>query len=298
MIRCDELTKYFNGTRALKNCSFEITEPTLTGVIGVNGAGKTTLFKSLAGFLKPTSGMPSLFGEEAFQNITVAQNVMLIEEGMQFYPGVSLYELLDSYQQFYEDFDITLAKGLLNYFNLPGEARYERLSKGMASTFRLILALSARAAVTLLDEPTTGMDPSVRKDVYELILKDYIKAPRIILISSHYLGEMESILDHILLIDEGRVLEHGALEEFQSLFVAVKGSPEIITSLEEKLQVFEGKDFGPGIRQIVVKREEFLNLHLWDEVKESLTVNSISPEDSFIYLTRRKGGGIHELYDS
>ena len=298
MIRCDELTKYFNGTRALKKCSFEITEPTLTGVIGVNGAGKTTLFKTLAGFLKPTGGSAFVFNEPAFQNINVAQNVMLIEEGMQFYPKTSLYELIDSYQRFYKSYDVTLAQGLLNYFNLPGDAHYNQLSKGMASTFRLILALAARAPITLLDEPTTGMDPSVRKDVYELILKDYIKSPRMILISSHYLGEMEKILDQILLIDEGRVLEHGALEEFQHLFVAIKGSPELITPIEEKLHVFEGKDFGPGIRQIVVKREEFKNLHLWDEVKESITVNSISPEDSFIYLTRRKGGGIHELYDS
>ncbi len=236
MIRCNELTKFFNGTRALKECSFQIDEPTLTGVIGVNGAGKTTLFKTLAGFLKPTSGEAALFGETAFQNITAAQNVMLIEEGMQFYPGTPLLDLLDSYQRFYENFDMTLAKGLLEYFNLPFDARYDRLSKGMASTFRLILALSSRAAVTLLDEPTTGMDPSVRKDVYELILKDYVKVPRVILISSHYLGEMENILDRILLIHEGRVLQEGSPDDFQNLFVALKASPEIIAPIEEKLE--------------------------------------------------------------
>ena len=298
MIRCNELTKYFNGTRALKGCSFQIEEPTLTGVIGVNGAGKTTLFKTLAGFLKPTSGEAELFEEPAFQSIMAAQNVMLIEEGMQFYPRTPLIDLLDSYQRFYENFDRTLAKGLLEYFNLPYKARYEDLSKGMASTFRLILALSSRAAVTLLDEPTTGMDPSVRKDVYELILKDYVKVPRIILISSHYLGEMENILDRILLIHEGDVLKEGSPEDFQNLLVALKASPEIIAPMEEKLEVFDGKDFGPGTRQIVVRREDFDGLHLRENVIEAMDIQPIGPEDSFIYLTRKKGGGIHELYDS
>ena len=298
MIRCEELTKYFNGTRALDNCSFEITEPTLTGVIGVNGAGKTTLFKSLAGFLKPTKGQAFVLEEPTFQNITVAQNVMLIEEGMSFYSSANLKELVDSYSRFYQNFDLKLAMGLLKYFNLNENAKYDDLSKGMASTFRLILALSARAPITLLDEPTTGMDPGVRKDLYEIILKDYIKAPRIILISSHYLGEMEQILEDILFIHEGKVLKHGPLEEFETLLIALQASPAVIKPLEDQLTIYEAKDFGEGLRKIVVDKKEFEELQLSMKLSDRLTIQGISPEDSFVHLTRRKGGGIDELYDS
>ena len=298
MIRCDELTKYFNGTRALENCSFEITGPTLTGVIGVNGAGKTTLFKSLAGFLKPTGGEAFVLDQPAFQNISVAQNVMLLEEGMRFYTSAGLKELMDSYNRFYQNFDLKLALGLLKYFNLNENSKYHSLSKGMSSTFRLILALSARAPITLLDEPTSGMDPGVRKDLYEIILKDYIKAPRIILISSHYLGEMEQILQDILFIHEGKVLKHGALEEFETLMIALQASPSVIRPLEELLTVYEAKDFGEGLRRIVVSKEDFEALPHSVSLKEQLTLQGISPEESFVYLTRRKGGGIDELYNS
>ncbi len=298
MIRCEALTKYFNGTRALEGCSFEIREPGITGVIGVNGAGKTTLLKSLAGFLKPTKGQAYVLDEPAFQNITVAQNVMLIEDDMRFYSGANLRELIDSYSRFYQNFDLKLATGLMNYFNLNENAKYDELSKGMASTYRLILALSAKAPITLLDEPTSGMDPGVRKDLYEIILKDYIKAPRIILISSHYLGEMEQILENILFIHQGKVLKHGSLADFETLLIALQAPPDEIQFLEDQLKVYEEKDYGEGLRRIVVEKEAFDALHLPKDQLKRLTMKGISPEDSFVYLTRRKGGGIDELYDS
>ncbi|MEN1760312.1 ABC transporter ATP-binding protein [Anoxynatronum sibiricum] len=298
MIRCEELTKDFGGTRALNGCSFQIEGPSLTGVIGVNGAGKTTLFKTLAGFLRPSSGGAFVLGEPAFQNINVAQNVVLNEGRMTFYANATLQELMHSYSRFYLNFDEKLAKGLLDYFQLDEKRQYSHLSKGMASTFRLIITLAARAPITLLDEPATGMDPTVRKDLYEVILKDYIKVPRIILIASHYLGEMEQILENMLLIHGGKVMLHSALEDFQTFLVALQGSPQAIRPIEEKLQVYEGKDFGPGIRQIVVKREAFQQLQLQGEDVEVLKIAGISLEDSFIYLTQRKGGGIDELYHS
>lgn len=298
MIRCEELTKYFNGTQALNGCSFEILEPTLTGVIGVNGAGKTTLFKSLAGFLKPTRGEAYVLEEPAFQNIVAAQNVMLIEEGMAFYTTASLYELMESYRRFYQNFDQSLAIKMTEYFHLSDKKKYSDLSKGMKSTFRLILALSARAPLTLLDEPTTGMDPGVRKELYELILKDYIKVPRIILISSHYLGEMEELLDSILFIHEGKVLKHDNVEEFQTFLKGVQGPPELIESLEKNIKIYDRKDFGEGIRRIIVESKDLESLSLEEDEMNNLTVKRISPEDAFVYLTQRKGGGIDELYHS
>jgi ABC-2 type transport system ATP-binding protein len=298
MIRCESLTKFFNGTRALEECSFEISGPSITGVIGVNGAGKTTLFKSLAGFLKPSGGNAYVFDQPAFQNIIAAQNVILVDESMEFYPGATLKELIDSYSRFYRNFDVKLAMGLLKYFNLQQNAKYKTLSKGVRATFRLILGLSARAPITLLDEPADGMDPGVRTDLYQLILKDYVKAPRIILISSHYLGEMEPILEDILFIHEGKVLKHDGLEVFESLLIALQGPPDIIELVEKRLKVYEGKNFGEGLRRIVVDKEAYELLDLSEKLRSRLTLQGISPEGSFTHLTRREGGGINELYDS
>ncbi len=298
MIRCKQLIKNFNDTRALNGCDFEITEPTLTGVIGVNGAGKTTLFRSLAGFLKPTEGKACFLGEPTFQNIATAQNLILIEEGMTFYPTATLYELITSYRRFYQNFDQALALKLSDYFHLPKKKKYKELSKGMKGTFRLILGLSARAPVTLLDEPTTGLDPGVRKELYKLILKDYIEVPRIILISSHYLGEMERLLDSILFIHEGKVIKHGPVEGFQTLLTGVQGPSEEIEPLTQELKVYDSKDFGEGIRRIIVESRAFEGLNLKADTMDHFTVHRVSPEDAFVYLTKGRGGDIDELYRS
>lgn len=298
MIRCEEVTKTFGNIRALDGCSFEMGEPSLTGVIGINGAGKTTLFKTLAGMIRPTEGKVQVLDEPAFQSIIVSQNTILIEEGMALYDQATLQELLDSFQRFYQNFDMKLAKGLMGHFQLDENQRYSHLSKGMASSFRLIIALASRAAITLLDEPANGMDPGVRKDFYDVILKEYIKVPRMMLIASHYLEEMEQILEHILVIHQGKALRHDEVEEFQRLLVALQAPPGVIRPLEEKLHVYEGKDYGPGMRQIIVNREAYQQLDLREEERESLKVNGISAQDCFIHLTRRTGGGIDELYHS
>lgn len=297
MIRCKELVKDFKGNCALKGISFTISEPTITGVIGVNGAGKTTLFKSLAGFLKPTAGEAYCLEQPTFQNILTAQNLILIEEGMTFYPNANLYELIVSYSRFYENFNQDFALKLMEHFQLKKNRKYIELSKGMKSTFRLILALSARTAVTLLDEPTTGMDPGVRKKIYEAILKDYIKVPRIILISNHHLKEMEELLDSILLIHEGKVLKHGPLEEFQTFLTGVQGPGEGIEMLAKELKTYNRKDFGNGLQRIIVESKALESLKLNKE-NFDLTLQPVSPEDAFVYLTQQKGGSIDELYHS
>ncbi|RQD69433.1 MAG: ABC transporter ATP-binding protein [Tindallia sp. MSAO_Bac2] len=298
MIRCEALTKSFGNNQALQDCSFEINEPSLTGVIGVNGAGKTSLFKTLAGFIKPTKGEAYVLDRLPFQDIKVAQNVIMIEEGMTFHPNATLHELVDSYHRFYGNFDKKLAEKLLDYFQLDSKRPYRKLSKGMASGFRVALGLAAQAPITLLDEPNTGMDPSLRKDLYQIILKDYINNPRVMLISSHYLGEMEQILEKILLIHQGSVMKHDSLEAFQSLLVAVQGRPEIIHSLEEKIPFYEKKDYGAGMSQIIVRKSDLEALKLSAEQEKDLAVNGISSEDCFIYLTRRKGGSINDIYHS
>ncbi|SFH98360.1 ABC-2 type transport system ATP-binding protein [Tindallia magadiensis] len=299
MIRCEAVTKSFGKNKALNNCSFEISGPTLTGVIGVNGAGKTSLLKMLAGFLKPDSGEAYVLDQPAFHSMMVAQNLILIEEGMPFYPNAVLSELVDSYHRFYGNFSKPLAQKLIDYFQLNPAQPYQKLSKGMASRFRVVLGLAAQAPITLLDEPNTGMDPSMRKDLYQLILKDYIKNPRIMLISSHYLGEIEQTLEEILLIHKGAVMKHDCLESFQSSLISLQGRPEKIAALEKKVKTYDQKDYGPGQRQIILRTSDFEELGLSEEEKQlELEVKGISSEDCFIYLTKQEGGNLNDIYDS
>lgn len=93
-------------------------------------------------------------------------------------------------------------------------------------------------------------------------------------------------------------MRHEGIDDFQRLMVALQGPPGVIRPFEEKLHVYEGKDYGPGIRQIVVNREAFQQLDLREDEREAVKVNGISSQDCFIHLTRRTGGGIDELYHS
>ncbi|MGO4886675.1 ABC transporter ATP-binding protein [Anaerobacillus sp. MEB173] len=203
MIECNELTKTYGGKKALNNLSFMIEENKITGIIGRNGAGKTTLLKIIAGFLRETSGEIKVFSEKPFNSLTVSANMIFVDDQMSLPTTLSLQEILEVAATFYKNWDMELAQRLFDYFSFHRDQRHSSLSKGMKSTFNMILGLSARCPLTIFDEPTTGMDAAVRADFYRALLKDYIAYPRTILISSHHLDEIEDLLEDVLLIKEG-----------------------------------------------------------------------------------------------
>ena len=190
VIECKHVWKSYGGKHALNNINFAIEENKITGVIGRNGAGKTTMLKILAGFSKETSGEVKVFGEKPFNSLLVSANSMMIDHDMNL-PAMMLYEIIEEMNRFYPNFDRAHAFRLLDYFSLDKNQFIQNLSKGMKSTFHSILGLSARCALTIFDEPTIGMDASVRKDFYRALIKEFIAFPRTILISSHHLEEIE-----------------------------------------------------------------------------------------------------------
>lgn len=206
VVECNELIKIYGNSKALNNLSFTIEENKITGLIGRNGAGKTTLLKIIAGFLKQTSGDVKVFSENPFNSIKVSSNMIFIDDNMTLPETLNLTETLEAISGFYRNWDMELAKGLFNYFSLDPKQHYRSLSKGMKSTFNIIIGISCRSPLTIFDEPTTGMDAAVRKDFYRALLKDYIEVPRTIILSSHLLNEIEDILEEVLLIKEGEKL--------------------------------------------------------------------------------------------
>ena len=197
VIECTKLTKAYGNTKAVNDLSFTIEENTITGLIGRNGAGKTTLLKIISGFIKNTSGEISVFGKKPFNSLYVSANTFFTDDNMEFPTELNLSQLLKEASKFYPNWDMSLAKGLFEYFNLNYKQYHSKLSKGQESTFNMIVALSSHSALTIFDEPTTGMDASVRKDFYRALLKDYIQYPRTIILSSHLLSEVEDILENI-----------------------------------------------------------------------------------------------------
>ena len=152
VIACNNLSKVYGRVNAISDLSFTIEENTITGLIGRNGAGKTTLLKIMAGFLHTSSGEIQVFSENPFNNLKVSTNMIFVDDQMPLPTFLSLGDLLETAGSFYENWDMKLAQGLFDYFSFNPRQSYQNLSKGMKSTFHMIIGLSARCSLTIFDE--------------------------------------------------------------------------------------------------------------------------------------------------
>lgn len=295
IIKCNDLAKKYGNTEALDGLSFHIEENKITGLIGRNGAGKTTLLKIIAGFFRETSGEISVFGERPFNSLYVSANSIYINDEMTFPSTLRLSEILDTASQFYEKWDAQLAQRLFDYFSFRANQYYNNLSKGMKSTFNMIVGLSSRCALTIFDEPTTGMDAAVRSDFYRALLKDYINYPRSIIISSHHLNEIEHLLEDVLLLKDGKIHLHLPVTELKEWAVGIQGDAMLIEEWAKDKEIIHLKDIGTT-RQYVVVRNNFMDSELRRARLAGLDISSVDPSDLCVYLTNKNKGGIDDVF--
>ncbi|TLS35990.1 ABC transporter ATP-binding protein [Pseudalkalibacillus caeni] len=295
VIECKGLTKVYGKTKALNDISFTLTENKITGLIGRNGAGKTTLLKIISGYLKETSGEVKVFSESPFNNLKVSANLIFVNEEMSYPGSLNLGEILKAAATFYENLDMELAERLMNYFSLDLRQYHTSLSKGMRSTFNTIVGISSRCALTVYDEPTSGMDAGVRKDFYRALLKDYIAYPRTILLSSHLLNEVEDILEDILLIKSGEKYLHMAMGDLKEYAIALSGRSVSITKWAEERKVIFQKSLGAGSSYIVVKND-LSALEIEQARNEGIELMPVSADDLCVYLTNKTIGGIDDVF--
>jgi ABC-2 type transport system ATP-binding protein len=296
IIKCDNLNKAYRNKRAVKDMSVLIQENKITGVIGRNGAGKTTLLKMIAGFYQKTSGQLQVFGEEPFNNLNVSANMIFIDDNMSFPKALTLSEILESAATFYPLWDQRLAKGLFDYFSLDANQYHDELSKGMKSTFNMIIGIAARCRLTIFDEPTTGMDAAVRKDFYRALLKDYIEHPRTILLSSHLLQEIEDILEDVLLIKAGQKLLHLPVVAIKELAIGLRGNEQVVQEIIQDIEVYHKESF--GVNSIYVVIENRLTEAKIQAARDSgVEITAISTNDICVYLTSKHKGGIDDVFN-
>ncbi|WP_070119652.1 ATP-binding cassette domain-containing protein [Bacillus marinisedimentorum] len=296
VIACSNLTKTYGKAKALNSLSFTIEENTITGLIGRNGAGKTTLLKTIAGQLKQTSGDIHVFGQKPFNNLTVSANMIFVHDQMTLPDSLTLADLLQASKSFYKNWDAGLAERLFNYFNFDSTSTYSRLSKGMKSTFTMIIGLAARCPLTIFDEPTTGMDAAVRKDFYRALLKDYISHPRTMIISSHLLEEIEDLLEDILLIDNGQKLLHLPMIDLKDYAVALSGDQAAVTRFTDGKELFHQHKIGDN-HTYTVLRNTFSEKEMQAARSAGIEMSRVSSDDLCIYLTGGTQGGIDDVFN-
>jgi ABC-2 type transport system ATP-binding protein len=294
-VECQSVSKQYGRAIALDNLTFTIKPNTITGIIGRNGAGKTTLLKTLAGFYRTSAGDVLVFSEDPFNNLKVSSNLIFVDDNMVFPPWLTLSEILEASSTFYPNWDRDLAKRLFDYFDLHPKQLHHHLSKGMKSTFNMIIGLSSRSPLTIFDEPTTGMDAAVRKDFYKALRKDYIAYPRTILFSSHLLSEIDTFLENVLLIRNGKVALHESVDDLKEYAIGLRGRTNAIQEVTRGMEVLHEEDFGNDYSYSVVK-----NIYpesTWQEAKKrGIELTPVATEDLCVYLTAKNKGGINDVF--
>jgi ABC-2 type transport system ATP-binding protein len=295
VVEFTNVTKSYRTHTVLNEMNFTIKRGVLTGIIGRNGVGKTTLMKLIVGFIEETSGKVEVFSEKPFNSLKVSANSILVDDGMNFPYPMTVTDILKECSRFYSNWDAGLAERLISYFGFHRNARHAQLSKGKKSTFNAIVGISARCALTIFDEPTTGMDSSVPKDFYRALLKDYLAHPRTILLSSHHIEEIEDLLEDVLLVHEGIAHFHGPITELQEMFITLTGKREKLALHTKGKSVYGTNNVGPYPEwtiQNTCTQNELEQMKL-----DGIAIAPVTANDAYIALTNQPKGGIDDVFE-
>lgn len=206
IVRCRELVKNYGDFCALKKLNIDIEKGKIVGLLGPNGSGKTTFIKMLAGLLTVDGGVLQIDGMEPGAQTKAI--VSYLPERTYFNSWMRVRDCLDYFSDFYADFDRIRAETMLADLNLSLDSKLQSLSKGSKEKVQLILVMSRRAKLYLLDEPIGGVDPAARDYILETIISKFDKDATIV-ISTHLIADIEDHLDKFILINSGSVMLNG-----------------------------------------------------------------------------------------
>ena len=215
MLEMKNVTKTFGSFTALDNLSMTVPRGTVYGLVGPNGAGKSTAIRHLTGVYRQNSGEVTLEGMPIYENPVQKMRIGSIPDEVFFFPSATLEEMRKYYAGIYPKFDHDLFDRLYEVFELPKKGPIRRFSKGMQKQAAFHLTICTRPDVMILDEPVDGLDPVMRRQVWNLILSDVAARETTVLISSHNLRELEDICDHVGIMDHGKMLLERSLADMQ-----------------------------------------------------------------------------------
>jgi ABC-2 type transport system ATP-binding protein len=222
IISIKNLTRRYGAKVALDDVSLEIPRGIVMGLVGENGAGKTTLIKHILGLLKAQSGSVSVFGRDPVSDpVGVLSSIGYLSEEGDLPTWMRVHELFRYAAGFYPSWDDAYAKELTERFQLDLSTPLNKLSKGQRSRAGLVVAMAYRPALLVLDEPSSGLDPIVRRDILGAIIRTIADDGRTVLFSSHLLGEVERVADRIAIVKSGRILLCEDLDEVKERHIGV-----------------------------------------------------------------------------
>jgi ABC-2 type transport system ATP-binding protein len=217
VVAITNLSRRFGSKTVLEDVSLYVPPGSVFGLVGENGAGKTTLIKHILGLLRAESGSVRVFGIDPVADpVSVLRRIGYLSEQPDLPGWMRVDELLRYTRAFYRNWDAAYAEQLRAQFGLTPAQRISTLSKGQRAKAGLIAAQAHRPDLLLLDEPSSGLDPIVRRDILEAVIRTVADEGRAVFFSSHLLEEIERVADHVAMVHQGRLVLCGPLDEIKT----------------------------------------------------------------------------------
>lgn len=266
----------------LRGCTLSLPKGSITAVVGANGAGKTTLLNLLVGLLPASEGQLRVVGEQPSSAPTFLARVGFLAQDCPLYKEFSVADLLHLGRALNPAWDDGLARARLARAEVPLDRRAGKLSGGQRAQVALALAVAKRPQVLLLDEPLAALDPLARREFLKNLLDNAAASEITVMLSSHLLGDLARVCDHLVVVRDGEVRLAGELDELLGEHQWVSGTPEATSRLPQGVDVLAEYRHERHTRLLVHCRQPLLN--------PALIVAPVDLEDLVLAYLERPGG--------
>lgn len=296
MIQGKDICKNFGQFQVLDHTSFHVPKGAVYGLVGPNGAGKSTLLRHVTGIFHQNSGEILVEGEPVFENSAVKAKMTFIPDDIFYFRQANLKDMKKYYQGVYPSFDAELFEKLLDCFPAVDKKRnIRRMSKGMQKQAAFLLAISCKPQLLVLDEPVDGLDPVIRRQIWNILLNAVSEENMTVLVSSHNLRELEDVCDYVGIMHKGKVILERSLSDLQGSVSKVQMAFEgDVPDITGRFEVMNHTELGRVHTMIVKGDQRELSDYLETFHPLVLDLLPLTLEEIFIY---ELGGEDYEVKD-
>ena len=282
-IEIKEVSKGYKDTKALDHVSVQFEDGKIYALLGRNGAGKSTMLNIISNRIFPDQGEVLVDGKPARENDQVQQNMYLMSEQTLYPAGMKIQQAFQWSKEFYPKFDMEYAMELAGMFGLNTKKKVRTLSTGYKSIFKLVLALSVNVPYLFLDEPVLGLDANHREMFYRILVEKYIEEPFTIVISTHLIEEVASVIEHVVILKDGKIVKNCATEELLAGGYRISGKKEMVDIWSQGEDVIGTEMLGTMKTAYVIGSSK----EKWKKAPEELEVAKLDLQKMFIQMTNR-----------
>lgn len=286
MIRVDQVSYGYHQTPVLDHATLHESEPVISAIWGRNGAGKTTLMSLLAGHNRPDQGSIQVMGEDPYNNLAAQKHLCYVQENHPLGRNWTISDLVRFGQYFHPEWNQELAERLIDLFELPSKRKIAKFSKGMKTAAQMVLGLASHASVTILDEPTNGLDAEKRKFFYNALLESYEEHPRLILVSTHHIEEIQPLCESLIVLHQGGVLCHEQMEQMRERGILLTGLIRDIDQVTQGEKIIESAQLG-STKKVMIDASYSKE---WRDIAQAhgLSIEKATLQDYLVNLTRKQ----------